>query len=97
MYPVLTTYLQKMLIRVTTVSHIRTLGIDGIYEEFDGSDVITSNKNSTSLLNAITYQSQRQRCFSQVTTRLLFAIIWIEVNMATWLPHSITCETIRNQ
>jgi hypothetical protein len=79
------------------MSHIRTLGIDGICEKFDGSDVITSNKYSTSLFDAIPYKCEWQRSFSEITTRLLLAIIWIEVNMATWLPHSITCDTITNQ
>jgi hypothetical protein len=85
------------MVRVTTVSHIGTLGIDRIYEEFDGSNVIASDKYSTSLFNAIPYQCEWQWGFSQVTTRLLLAIIRIEVNMATWLPHSITCEEITNQ
>jgi hypothetical protein len=79
------------------MSHVRTLRIDGIYKEFDGSNVITSNKHSTGLLNAITNQCEWQWSFSQVTTRLLLAIIWIEVNMPTWLPHSITCIIIGNQ
>jgi len=79
------------------MSHIRTLRIDRIYKEFDGSNVITSNKNSTGLLNAISNQCEWQRSFSQITTRLLLAIIWIEVNMATWLPHSITFNRIGNQ
>jgi hypothetical protein len=85
------------MVRVATMSHIGTLGIDRIYEEFDGSNVITSDKYSTSLFNAIPYQREWQWSFSQVTTRLLLAIIRIEVNMATWLPHSITCEIITNQ
>jgi hypothetical protein len=86
-----------MLIRVTAMRYIWTLRIDGIYEEFDGSNVIASNKYSTGLLNAITNQCEWQWSFSQITTRLLLAIIWIEVNMPTWLPHSITCNRIGNQ
>lgn len=93
-YSVIATYLQKMLIRVTTMSHVRTLRIDRIYKEFDGSNVITSNKYSTGLLNAVSNQCEWQWSFSQVTTRLLLAIIWIEVYMATWLPHSITFNII---
>jgi hypothetical protein len=86
-----------MLIRITAMSHIRTLRVNRVNKELDGSDVIASNKYSTSLLDAITYQCKWQRSFSQVTTRLLLTIIWIEVNMATWLPHPITCHTIRYQ
>lgn len=96
-YPVIETYLQKMLIRVTTMSHIWTLRIDRIYKKFDGSNVITSNKYSTGLLNAISNQCEWQWSFSQVTTRLLLAIIWIEIYMATWLPHSITFNRIWKQ
>lgn len=84
------------MIRVTAMSHIRTLGIDRINEELDGSDVITSYEDSTGLFNAIPYQCEWQWSLSQVTTRLLLAIVWIKINMATWLPHSITCETIAN-
>lgn len=84
---------RKVLIARTAMSYIRALAIDRVGEKFYRSHVITSEKHTTRLLDAILDESQWNQSaalLTQSASWLLFSVIWVEIDVPTSLRHSIT-------
>lgn len=83
---------KEVLIRWASMGYIGAFPVDTVDEEFDGSHVIASQKNSRCFLNSVLYKCQgdeRPTFLRQSTSWLFFAVVGIEVQMATWLRHSV--------
>lgn len=78
------------------VRYVRTLGVDGVCEELDGSHVIARQQDATRLFQALLHQGQGHRVLRYVTAGLFFTIVRVEVYVTAWLGHAVTCRSEDN-
>lgn len=82
----------EMLIGGTSMRNIRTLSVDAVDEQLDCPHMIAGQQYSRSLFDSVFDQCQWDECSSllgQRTSRLLFPVVRIKVQMPTGLGHAV--------
>lgn len=79
------------------VRHVLALGVDAFNEQFYGTHVVAGHQHPRRLLQALPYQRERQRRrrFAEIcASRLLLAVVRVEVQVTAWLTHSVSWKSL---